>query len=334
MGQNYEHISLEERCHLSHLRQQGCSIRKIAATLDRSPSTIAREIKRNAAAAYQPSYAHQIAHSRRWRGSKLLRNQALQHHVLHLLSRGWSPEQVTGRLTLDHGHTIISYESIYRFIYAQIARTKDYRWRHYLPRSKSKRGFRGSKGGSSVHTIPHRVSIHQRPSDVLTRKQPGHWEADLMSFSKYGHFLLALQDRFSRLLVLTHQPDKSARGVADQLRHALQALPRVLRQTITFDNGTEFAHHQRLHALNLKTYFCDPRAPWQKGGIENAIGRMRKGLPRKTNLAALSSADLAIQVAAYNHTPRKCLDYRTPAEVFSQHLLHFKCESTSRLSSG
>ena len=101
-----------------------------------------------------------------------------------------------------------------------------------------------------------------------------------------------------------------------------------MRQTITFDNGTEFARHYELKAIGIDTYFCDPHAPWQKGGIENAIGRMRRLLPRKTDLAQLDDTSLLTLIAAYNNTPRKCLDFKTPAEAFSDQLLHFKREST------
>src|SRR5690606_23911902 len=95
-----------------------------------------------------------------------------------------------------------------------------------------------------------------------------------------------------------------------------------------FDNGTEFAHHYQLTACGIATFFCDPHAPWQKGGIENAIGRMRRMLPRKADIAAIDDQDFFTIVAAYNNTPRKCLDWKTPAEAFSLHLLHFKREST------
>jgi IS30 family transposase len=111
-------------------------------------------------------------------------------------------------------------------------------------------------------------------------------------------------------------------------------LPPSLRQTITFDNGTEFARHADLHALNIQTFFCDPYAPWQKGGVENAIGRMRRQIPRKTDLACITPAQLADCVLAYNSTPRKCLDWHTPAEVFAHKVLHFECESSSRPSPG
>ena len=112
----------------------------------------------------------------------------------------------------------------------------------------------------------------------------------------------------------------------------LAPLPAQLRQSITFDNGTEFARHYELHRFDIATFFCDPYAPWQKGGIENAIGRMRRVMPTKLDLAQLSQRRLADLVCAYNNTPRKCLDWNSPAEVFLSQLLHFKRESTFPLS--
>jgi transposase, IS30 family len=334
MGEKYGHLSLDDRCEIARLSEAGKTIRQIAAAMDRSPSTIMRELKRNRGAqvGYRASYAEQQAKSRRWRGSRLVRSPGLQTEVLKRLAQGWSPEQVAGRLRREHGRTVISYESIYRFIEAQIRRTKDYTWRHYLPRGKSKRGFRGRRGGSSVKHLQKRVSIEERPAHIRTRGEAGHWEADLMLFAKYGQAVLAAHERYSRLLVLRRQPNKAAALVARQLLRWFSTLPESLRRTITFDNGTEFAYHYRLHALEMRTFFCDPHAPWQKGGIENAIGRMRRYLPRKTDLVTLPQARLLAVVSAYNQTPRKCLDFRTPAEVFYQQVLHLKCESTFPLS--
>jgi IS30 family transposase len=119
------------------------------------------------------------------------------------------------------------------------------------------------------------------------RSIPGHWEADLMMFSKYGQAVLTVHERTSRLLLGIRLASKVARGVACHLVHLFAALPQRLRQTVTFDNGTEFACHLALHSLSIDTFFCDPHAPWQKGGIENAIGRMRRFIPRKTDLATL-----------------------------------------------
>ena len=292
------------------------------------------ELKRNRAqAGYKPGYANQRSRARRWKGSRLERDERLRAAVIKRLASGWSPEQIAGRLKRQAGRKVISYESIYRFIYAQIVRTKDYRWRHYLPRGKSKRGFRGRRGGSSATLIEGRISLAERPPDAADRRTPGHWEADLMLFSRYGQAVLTVHERTSRLLLAVRPLNKAAYGVARHLVRLFSGLPAKLRRTVTFDNGTEFARHSALHRLSIGTFFCDRYAPWQKGGIENAIGRMRRFLPRKTDLATLPNKRFRILVAAYNHTPRKCLDFRTPAEAFSE-VLHFECESTSPLSRG
>jgi IS30 family transposase len=336
MGQSYGQLTLEERCEIARCHEAGESIRKIAASLDRSPSSVSRELKRNDASGrgYKASFAAEQAWARRWRGSRLERNETLQRTVLDALALGWSPEQVAGRLALDAGRPVISYESIYRFIYAQIRRTNSYRWRLYLPRAKFKRGLRHRRGGSPILHIKDRISLNNRPAEANDRKQPGHWESDLMAFAIYGQNLLALHERSSRLLALTRQPTKHADPVARTLRAWLADLPPDLRRTITFDNGTEFASHHRLRdQLGLATFFCDPHSPWQKGGIENAIGRMRRYLPRKTNLNALSPRQITAIVRRYNNTPRQCLDFKTPAEAFLE-VLHLECESTSPRARG
>ncbi len=337
MGEHYEHLSLEERCHIAQLRADGRSIRQIAAAVDRPPSTISRELKRNSGAqlGYKPAYAEQQARARRWTGSRLERDGALRTVVLDGLACGWSPEQVVGRLARQRGAPVISHESIYRFVYAQLRRTNEGRWRCYLPKAKFKRGRRGRKGGSPARFIRDRVSIAQRPNSVQHRHSPGHWEADLMLFATYGQAILVAHERQSRLLLLAKQPSKAAQPTAEQLHAWLEPLPNALRQTITFDNGTEFAlHHQLNTQLGMQTFFCDTHSPWQKGGIENAIGRLRRPLPRKTNLATLDADTLDACAATYNHTPRKCLGFQTPAEAFLSQLLHFKCESIYRPAPG
>jgi IS30 family transposase len=335
MGRGYQQLCLEDRCEIARLSANGSPVRQIAAALDRAPSTISRELKRNRGAqvGYKPGYAQQQTSARRWKGSRLERDASLRAAVIKRLASGWSPEQIAGRFRRDQGRQVISYESIYRFIYAQIARTKDYRWRRYLPRGKSKRGCRGRKGGSSASFIEGRVSLADRPIEASGRTACGHWEADLMMFSKYGQAILTVHERKSRLLLAIRLTSKAARRVARHLVNLFGALPQQLRQTVTFDNGTEFARHHALHSLAIKTFFCDPYAPWQKGGVENAIGRMRRFIPRKTDLATLPNRRFRDLVAAYNNTPRKCLDFSTPAESFAQ-ALHFECESTSLLPQG
>jgi IS30 family transposase len=335
MGRGYRQFSYEERIEIARLSGQGGSIRQIAAALDRAPSSVARELKRNSGSqlGYAPAYADQQAKARHWIGSKLDRDAVLRERVLNLLATGWSPEQIAGRSGRD-GQPGIGVETIYRFVYAQIARHNDYSWRNYLPRKKARRGRHSMQARSPASFIAQRVPLEHRPAEASDRQTPGHWEADLMAFSRYGQNLLMLHERMSRALLGIVLPSKRAAPVATAIAAALAPLPGSLRQTLTFDNGTEFARHYELNGMGVRTFFCDAHAPWQKGGIENAIGRMRRFLPRKTDLATLDDARLRALIAAYNATPRKCLDWMTPAEAFSQHLLHFERESTSPPSRG
>lgn len=336
MGTGYGQLDLEERCAIARLHEDGQSLRQIAAALDRSASTISRELKRNSGrkVGYKPAYAQEQARARRWSGMRLERDHALREGVLGRLAAGWSPEQVAGRMARDAGHHIISHESIYRFVHAQIRRTNDRQWRHYLPRAKARRGWRDKPGGSPASFIAMRQSIALRPDDAADRATPGHWEADFMLFAQYGQNILVAHERRSRYTLIHHPPDRKAHRTAAALAIMLGAWPAALRRTLTFDNGTEFAQHHTLRALGIDTFFCDPHAPWQKGGVENAIGRLRRYLPRKTNLDCLSQQQLETIILRYNNTPRKCLDFQTPAEACSQLPLHFKCESTSPLSRG
>ena len=329
---NYNQLSFEERCSIARLREAGQSIRQIAAALDRQPSTITRELKRNSGAkvGYRPGYAQQQREARRWNGARLEREEALRETILDRLADGWSPEQVCGRLAREAGQRIISHETIYRFVYAQLKRTNDRRWRFYLPRAKYKRGWR-TKGGWPRQTD--KRSIHDRPAHIASRQQAGHWEADAMLFSLPGQAILIAHERHSRLTIAVRQPSLKADPVASALVRMLKPMPPALRRSITFDHGTEFTRHQRIaDQLSIDAFFCDPRAPWQKGGVENAIGRLRRNLPRKTNLEDLPDASLDAILAAHNNTPRKCLGFLTPAEACKP--LHFVCESTPGSSPG
>lgn len=337
MGGHYGHFTLEERCTVAQLQQAGQSIREIAAALDRSPSSVSRELRRNSGAhvGYKPSYAQEQAAARRWTGSRLERDAELCSLVLGRLKRGWSPEQIAGRLKQQHAPVTISHESIYRFIYAQIRRTNDGAWRNYLPRRKYRRGWHGRRKRSVDDLIKGRVSIASRPHAVEARRTFGHWEGDLMLFATPGHAALVALERKSRLVLGARQPGKAPQPAAEQLCDWFHTLDRRLRRTITFDNGTEFARHLTLtDQLAIQTFFCDPHSPWQKGSIENAIGRLRRALPRKTNLDTIDHQLLESAIAAYNNTPRKCLKFRSPAEVFLAKLLHFERESTPSLRSG
>jgi len=321
MGQTYDHLSLRERVELEILHAAGHSVRRIARHLGRCASTVSRELRRNARTTKQwhGRYAGERAHAlalrrRRWDARfKLARQPALRILVGQSLAMGHSPEQIAGRLAHEQGRPVISPESIYRFVYHRSAQ-KDH-WHRLLPRRKSRRGRLGRQGGSPASFILHRLGLAHRPPAASSRHEAGHWEADLMGFSRYGQYVLVLHERRSRLLLVDRLPNKTAAAVLEQMHRRLRSLPEALRRSLTFDNGTEFALHYR---LGLPTFFCDPHAPWQKGGIENAIGRLRRSLPRKTDLALVCEEELSRLVEAYNTTPRKCLAFLTPAEVFSQ----------------
>src|SRR5256886_10220004 len=246
MGQCYGQLSLEERVEIYRLVADGRSQNEIASALDRAPSTISRELRRNSrptkvwAGGYAPARAQKLAERRRrWDGRfKLARQPDLQDLVKDRLAMGHSPEQIAGRLTLEHGHTVISYESIYRFAYHRSAQ-KDY-WHRLLPRRKSRRGRLGKRGGSAASAIKFRRSISERAVDVADRATPGHWEADFMLFAKYGQGLLIAHERQSRYTILDNPPDPKAQRTAKRLAKLLKPIPPPLRKTLTIDNGTEF----------------------------------------------------------------------------------------------
>jgi transposase, IS30 family len=337
MGKHYDHITLDERCTIAQLRQAGQSLGQIAAALGRSTSSISRELTRNSGSqvGYRPGYADEQARARRWTGSRLERDSELRDLVLGQLARGWSPEQIAGRLKQQQAAVTISHEGIYRFIYRQIRRTNDGAWRNYLPRRRYRRGWHGRRKRAAADLIKGRVSIDSRPQGVDGRRSFGHWEGDLMMFATPGQAILVAHERKSRLILAARQPGKLSQPVAEQLLAWFQPLDRRLRRTITFDNGGEFARHLALtDKLAVRTFFCDPHSPWQKGAVENSIGRLRRSLPTTTNLDTLNHDLLQARIDAHNNTPRKCLQFRSPAEVFLATLLRFKCESTPSLRSG
>ncbi len=324
MGRSYRQLSLDERIEIYRLHADGKSSRQIGDAVGRHHTTVSRELERNSrrtkawSGGYHPRRAHALAARRRdWDCRfKLERQPDLRKIVENGLAMGCSPEQIAGRLTLENGPTI-SHESIYRYIYHRSAQ-KDY-WHRLLPRRKSRRGHFGKRGGSPASFIKQRRPIQERPKEAETRTEPGHWEADYMLFSQYGHNLLVLHERQTRFTIVQKLPHRRARLTACRIASCLKHIPQPLRRTISFDNGTEFAEHYRLHrSLGVTTFFCDVRSPWQKGGIENTIGRLRRHIPRKTNLDTLSSQQLRDHVDRLNNTPRKCLGFQTPAEAFSK----------------
>ena len=184
------------------------------------------------------------------------------------------------------------------------------------PLPPARQGPARLKGGGAPRFLERRPG-HDRPPDAAGRRVEGHWEADAMLFSTPGQAVLIAHERRSRLTLVTRATSLKAEPTAKTLARLLRAMPPAMRQTIPFDNGTAFARHYRLtKQLGFHTFFCDPHSPWQKGGVENAIGRLRRALPRKSNLDAMTNLAIDIIARRYNNTPPKCLGFQTPAETF------------------
>lgn len=319
---SYTQLSYEERVKLAQLRRSEPSITKIAAVMGRSRATIYRELKRNQAppGEYWPDTAHKITLERRKRSRILDRDLDLQEFVLEKLQcHYWTPEQIAGYLTHRQARLpALSHETIYAWLYQKPQKGQKL-WK-FLPRHKARRGMRKSKGAGQ-NRIPDRVSIHERPHIGKKRKAFGHWEGDLMSFQKNSQHILVLRERKSMLTLSIPLPSKSSSDTAMAIIALLESLPHEARKTITFDNGGEFAKHMMVaNILNIQSYFCDPYASWQKGGIENTNGRLRRDLPRNTNIRDMTQEDFDENIDNYNSTPRKSLSWFTPLEVFNNNL--------------
>ena len=319
----YTHLTYEERVRVSVMKQSGFGIRQIAREVDRSPSTLSRELLRNEAppGTYWPDTAAQLSRARRRRGCKLDHFKALSSFVTERLScHLWSPEQIAAHLKYRQCVLpYVSHETIYKWIYS--ASQKADKWYKYLLRHKAKRGLRKSKGKSESR-IKDRVSIHERPKIIDKNKTFGHWEADLMSCQKNKQFMLVLRERLTMYVKSVRLPNKTADATNKAIIDLMVSLPEQARQSITYDNGTEFAFHTKVkEALKgLQTFFCDPYSPWQKGRVENSNGRLRKDFPRKLDLQKLADEDFNESIENYNLTPRKGLKWFTPDEVFQKNI--------------
>jgi len=319
MGTQYSHLTLEERCRLRGLMEMGLGVGEIARRLGRHRGTIHREVGRNRCVdGYRPDSAARRAWARKLRGSRIMRSIRLRTHIEDRLAMGWSPEQIAGRMELEEVEHRVSAESIYRHAYSPAGRQAG------LPRQlaqrKATRGRR-RRNGRREPSIPDRVSIHQRPTKAHLRSQFGHWEGDLVHFRRQCDILLTLQERKTRLTLARRLLSKDAELTASAIVAELGALPAKARRTITHDNGGEFARHATVTtATGVRAFFCDPHSPWQRGGIENANGLLRRDLPRKTRLDGYTDDDIDDIIWNLNSTPRKCLGYKTPIEAFAANL--------------
>jgi transposase, IS30 family len=328
MARTYRQLDLDQRRTLFRLVEADRPVGEIAERLGRHPSTIYRELGRNrfrdgdrGFCGYFPLTAQDLSRRRRQRRRKLAADDALREHVVGRLKDGWSPQQIAGRLRRDaDGGASVCHETIYRHVYGPEGR-EDGLHRHLL-RARRRRGSRYGRRPRST-PIPRERWIENRPAEVGDRQVFGHWEADLLIFPREAGKanVTSLIERKSRFTFLLPNGDRRSTAVLAGVAGALRGLPEAARRTVTFDRGSEFAAYAALDRhLGLASYFCDPHSPWQKGAVENTNGRVRRFLPRRCGPEALSCVRLRRLAERLNDTPRRCLGYRTPREVFREHL--------------
>ena len=284
---SYSHLSSDERSQIAILAAANCSIGAIARSLGRARSTIGRELKRNRlpSGRYSPRHADGAYLLRRQRKATIEQDEALGRFVRDRLSEGWSPEQIAGWLKAANEPDLrgVCTETIYTFLYRAAQKAEEL-WRYLTRRRRTRRPMRARR---SRPTITDRASIHDRPDAAENREETGHWEADLI-ICKRTRPVLVLHERKSRLTLAARLTGKTAAETVSVMMSVFRRLDPAMRRSVTFDNDTTFAQHRLLKSMfNMTTWFCDAYASWQKGGVENANGRLRRWLPRNLDIDAL-----------------------------------------------
>lgn len=319
MEKRYKHISPEERDEISNLYAKGQGPSSIAKILKRSKSTISNEIRRNSTSkGYYSQRANETATNRWSKSHKRTRipNIKTRNYIELKLKLGWSPSQISGRLRLKHPKMYVSYEAIYQYIY-ECERA----WCLYLARKHTHRLKKSNIRKTKRTLIPDRISIQERPPVVELREEFGHFEADSVVSRKSKVALNTMVERKSRFTIIERIQSKTAENTIIAMSKSLQILPKSLVKTVTFDNGTEFTLHTRINEeFKSKSYFCEPYHSWEKGSIENRNGIIRRYLPKGTDFAKITDEQIQWIQNRINNTPMKCLNYRTPTEVFEEEI--------------
>ena len=330
----YVRLTFEDRVKIETYRKEKKSITFIAQKLKRHKSTISREINpwtRGKGDRYEARLAH-------WYARESYRNKRcfdkisvwpkLKFYVYRKLLEQWSPQQIAGRIKIDHPNDpvmSISHEAIYTHIYQhpQGKLCKKLIALLYLHRSRRKKTYvsRGVLPTKMTGT----VSIEQRPAHINDRSQIGHWEGDLMIGPRQKSAIATLVERKSRFTYILKLDNRRSETVTTQIRDALLKLPKKLRGSITYDNGSEMANHKWLtQQTGATVYFAHPHSSWERGTNENTNGIIRRFLPKQTDFHAVTFDELLAIQHKINNRPRKVLGYRTPAEAFP-----FKSKTTT-----
>ena len=318
-------LTLAEREEISRGLVTGQSLRSIAMSLRRAPSTVSREINRNGGRRrYRASKADQSAWDRAHRPKtcKLVENPALARIVASKLKKRWSPEQLAGWLKYtypDDENFQVSHETIYKSLFIQARGALKKELLQHLRRKRAmRRSCHHTQKTDDHGRITNTVSISERPASVEDRAVPGHWEGDLISGTRNTH-IATLVERHTRYVMLAKINGKDTETVINALIKQSHKLPKELYKSLTWDRGSEMADHRRFTlATDIDVYFCDPQSPWQRGSNENTNGLLRQYFPKGTDLSVHSQAKLNAVARELNERPRKTLEYRTPAERFNQ----------------
>jgi IS30 family transposase len=321
-------LCFAERERISRGVAAGESARTIARDLDRAPSTISRELAANGGRrGYRALRAHQraIRCTARPKPRKLDRYPWLRAEVQAGLEQCWSPQQISARLKADHPddpESQISHETIYQSLFVQGRGQLRRELAAHLRTGRRSRRTRGTQrdGHGKIKDM---VLISQRPAEIEDRAVPGHWEGDLLVGKAGRSFIATLVERQTRYVMLARLGNqKSTEHVIAALQGAITRLPEHLRCSLTWDQGRELAaHHTFTIATGVPVYFCDPHSPWQRGSNENTNGLLRQYLPKATDLALHTQADLDHIAAELNGRPRQTLEWKTPAEKMNELLL-------------
>ncbi len=317
MGTIYSHLNKTERRLIKLWRDQKLGIREIARRLGRDHSTISRELRRNlwCGRHYYFNQAQRFyEHRLRQRAVRFrLKSTLLRRYVQQKLKIGWTPELIAGRLKQCKSKHTICHESIYQYLYLEAPE-----WIEYLPR---KHKTRRTKYPYRKHgeRIKNRVGIDNRPLEADSRDHPGHWESDTVVSSDRKAGLNVIVERRSRLVNISLMANKTAGETKKALIRRLSKHPNALVKTVTYDNGLENVLHQDINRkLGIKSYFCEPYHSWEKGSVEQVNGLIRRFFPKGTDFRTLMQSEINRVEKLLNNRPRKCLNYRTPYEVFRE----------------
>lgn len=321
---HYRHLNSSDREHIFAGLERGESLRSIAEDLNRPPSTISREVRRNSdSRGYGLFFADCSAYARSnipRRKRRVHENPWLWRYIVRHLRKKWSPEQIAASLKETYPHDVrkhISHETIYAALYVLPRGTLKKELLSCLRQRRRKRYSRRNahaRRGNILGAVP----IQERPKIVERRRVPGHWEGDLLVGRKHQSAIGTLVERKTRYLILCKLGGLTAedahRGFARKLHH----VPRDLRKTLTVDRGSEMSKHRDIaRDVKLSVYFCDPHSPWQRGTNENTNGLLRQYLPKATDLSLISQRELNRIAREINTRPRKTLQWKTPLQAFT-----------------